>query len=95
MTKAITTKPLSYIYQGQTLWLETGTPLNVGKNYTYTLPDGTFLFVPSVYAEALVLYNGEHVSVLHVEAQDEGSEALISYEDGREEYVPLSSIEFI
>jgi hypothetical protein len=41
------------------------------------------------------LYNGQHVLVLHVELQDQGSEALISYEDGHDEYVPLSSIEFI
>ena len=41
------------------------------------------------------LYNGQHVIVLDVELQDQGSEALISYEDGHDEYVPLSSIEFI
>jgi hypothetical protein len=41
------------------------------------------------------VYNGEHVMILHVEAQDGGNEALISYKDGREEYVPLSSLNLL
>ena len=41
------------------------------------------------------LYNGQHVIVLDVELQDQGSEALISYEDGREEYVPLNTLDLI
>ena len=41
------------------------------------------------------LYNGQHVMILHVDAQDEGNEALISYEDGREEYVPLNTLDLI
>jgi hypothetical protein len=45
----ITTKPLSYTFQGQSLWLEAGTIVRAGKNFTYQLPDGSFLFVPSAY----------------------------------------------
>jgi hypothetical protein len=45
----ITTKPLSYTFQGQSLWLEAGTSVRAGKNFTYQLPDGSFLFVPSAY----------------------------------------------
>ena len=45
----ITTKPLSYTFQGQSLWLEAGTSVRSGKNFTYQLPDNSFLFVPSAY----------------------------------------------
>jgi hypothetical protein len=48
-TSHITTKPLSYTFQGQSLWLEAGTSVRAGKNFTFQLPDGSFLFVPSVY----------------------------------------------
>ena len=47
--QATTTKALSYSFQGKTLWLEAGTQVNSGKNFTFTLPDGSFLFVPSAY----------------------------------------------
>ena len=50
---AITTRSLSYSFQGETLWLEAGTRVNTGVNYTYTLPDGTFLFVPSAYVAVI------------------------------------------
>ena len=45
----ITTKPLSYTFQGQSLWLEAGTSVRANKNFTYQLPDGSFLFIPSEY----------------------------------------------
>ncbi len=48
---ATTTHSFTYSFQGKILWLEAGTRVNTGVNYTYTLPDGTFLFIPSAYVE--------------------------------------------
>ncbi len=42
-----------------------------------------------------VLFNGQYVLLLSVEASAYGNYAFISYEDGREEEVPLSRIEFL
>lgn len=50
--KANITRAVSYSFQGKTLWLEIGTEVNIGVNYTYTLPDGSFLFIPSVYVSS-------------------------------------------
>lgn len=41
------------------------------------------------------IYNGQHVMILHVDAQEGGNEALISYEDGHEEYVPLNALDLL
>ena len=48
-TSYITIKPLSYTFEGKELWLETGTPVDSFLNFTYKLPNGSFLFVPSEY----------------------------------------------
>ena len=43
----------------------------------------------------MVMYCGEEVQLLSVENTEYGNEALISFESGREDYVPLSTINFI
>ena len=64
MKKAFTKKALAYEFQGQELELNVGTELNVGKNFTFTLPDGTFLFVPSEYARTYFSISTNEVSEL-------------------------------
>ena len=49
---ATTTKALTYSFQGKTIWLEAGTQVNSGKNFTFNLPDGSFLFIPSAFVNA-------------------------------------------
>ena len=51
-TTFITTKPLSYDFQGKTCWLETGTEVQAGRNFTIALGNGTFLFVPRAFVKA-------------------------------------------
>lgn len=42
-----------------------------------------------------VLYCGEEVELLHVEATEYGNLATIAFEDGREDQVPLNTIKFL
>lgn len=42
-----------------------------------------------------VLYNGEYVALLSVEHSAYGNYAFVSFEDGREEEVPFTALEFL
>lgn len=42
-----------------------------------------------------VLYCGQQVILLDIENTPHGNVALISFEDGREDQVPLSTIDFL
>lgn len=51
-TTHITSQALAYVFQGETRWMDKGTPVVKGqKNFLFVLPDGAFLFVPSCYVE--------------------------------------------
>ena len=45
--------------------------------------------------QEFVNYCGQDVILLHVESNQYGNLALIQFEDGREDYVPLSTINFL
>ena len=64
MKKAFTKKPLAYEFQGQELELKIATELNVGKNFTFTLPDGSFLVIPSEYVQTYFSISPDEVSDL-------------------------------
>ena len=64
MKKAFTKKPLAYEFQGQELELKIATELNFGEVFTFTLPDGSFLVVPSEYVQTYFSISPDEVSDL-------------------------------